>query len=273
MKLLYKYTIIILLLSTTSCTSTFQVFDVSSNDCQTVNNQIIFENNDIKVSYNFWKDGGKVFFTFTNKTDAEIYIDWGKSHLIYNGISYEYWNDIEETTSFYSSVSLGSSNSFSNAAVNIYGNSAYGVSNSSSSAIANKLSASSTTKIKAKRIIFLPSNSSVNISKFTITNSAYYDCDFNLKSKNQSISFSKINSPLVFRNQIVYSKNEDFSKKISVDNSFYISSISFVKQKKFEGKTVSNTECSINGGKSTKVQFEYPYQKPNSFYQKIVTNN
>ncbi len=268
MKLSYLF--IALLFFFTACTPVYQVFELSSNDIKPIDKSVVFENKDVKITYNFWSNGGQVYFKFTNKTDAELYIDWDKSHLIYNGISYEYWNDEEEINSFYASLSSNSSNTFSDASINIYGNSASGFSSSTSTSLGKKIAAMSTTKIKPKKVIYLPAKSSVVVSKFTINKSPFYNCDYNLKvmksKSSKTVSFTKGNSPLEFRNQIVYSNDEKFNNKISVDNSFYISSISFMSQKSFKGKSYTEKECNIEGSKTDVLYNEYPFKKPNTFY-------
>lgn len=266
MKICYFFLVI---LSISSCTPTYQLFEISSTDTKTIDKSIVFENKDVKLSYDFWSDGGQVYFKFTNKTDSELYIDWDKSHLIYNGISFEYWNDVEESSSFYSSLTSASSSTFSNASLNIFGISAVANSNNSTSTLGKNIAAMSTTKTKPKKIIFLPANASVVVSRFTISKSAYYNCDFNLKSKkSKSISFTKENTPLEFRNQIVYSHDDKFNNKTSIDNSFFISSISFISQKLFNGETLTNKNCNIDGTKSTATQNEFPFKKENRFYVK-----
>lgn len=254
----------------TSCTPIYQVFELSSSEIKPMDKSVIFENKDVKLTYNFWSNGGQVYFKFTNKTDTELYIDWDKSHLIYNGISYEYWNDVEETNSFYASLTSSTSNTFSDASVNIFSNSATGYSSSTSSSLGKKIAAMSTTKVKPKKVIYLPAKSSVVVSKFTINKSPYYNCDFNLKVMNskssKKVSFTKENSPLEFRNQIVYSTDDKFNNKVSVDNSFYISSISFMSEKTFKGKSYTEKECNIEGSKTETSHSEYPFKKPNTFY-------
>ena len=257
----------LLVLSISSCNPTYQLFEISSNGTKTMDKSTVFENNDVKLSYDFWSEGGQVYFKFTNKTASELYIDWDKSHLIYNGISFEYWHDVEESSSFYASLSSTSSNTFSDASINIFGNSAFGNSSSTTSTLGKKIAAMSTTKTKPKKIIFLPANASVVVSRFTIRKSPYYNCDFNLKSKKtKSISFTKENTPLEFRNQIVYSHDDKFNNKTSIDNSFYISSISFISQKLFNGETLTSKNCNLDGMKSTTTYNELPFKKENRFY-------
>ena len=109
-----------------SCHQTYyQVLETLSTDAKINSSNNAYETNELKVSYNFWSNGGDVYFQLTNKLDVPIYIDWNKSHLIYNGVSYDYWNDTEETNSFYSSSAVTTSNTFADAMTNIFRNSAY----------------------------------------------------------------------------------------------------------------------------------------------------
>jgi len=253
-----------------SCSPIYQVFEVSSSDVKSIDKSVVFENKEVKISYNFWSNGGRAYFKFTNKTDSELYIDWDKSHFIYNGISYEYWDDEEVSNSFYASSSSTSANTFANASANILGNSAYANSNSSSSVSVKKITAVSTTKVKPKKIIFLPAKSSLLVFKFTISASAYYNCNYNLKvmksKSSKKVSFTKDNTPLEFRNQIIYSSDEKFINKVNIDNSFYISGVTFMSEKTFNGKITTEKDCNIQGSKSTATYNEFPYKKANSFY-------
>jgi hypothetical protein len=88
-----------------------------------------------------------------------------------------------------------------------------------------------------------------------------------MKSRSpKKVSFSKENSPLEFRNQILYSTDDKFINRNTIDNSFYISGISFMTEKTFKGKEISRKECNIEGSTSTVAGNEFPYQKINSFY-------
>jgi hypothetical protein len=205
----------------TSCQSIYQVLEISSTDPKISSSNNEYETNELKVSYNFWSNGGKVYFQFTNKLDVPIYIDWNKSHLINNGISYDYWNDTEET----------------------------------------------------KRIIQVPPNSSIIISKFTINKSPFYDCNFNLKtSRKKPINTKTFNveeTPLKFRHFITCSTKEDFTSPIIVDNSFYLSSVSFMPLRTFLGKSLSRKDCDLKGVKTLIIYKERPFKKPNNFYIKF----
>jgi hypothetical protein len=256
-----------------SCSTIYQVLETSSTDAKLEKGSYVFENSDLKINYNFWAEGGQVSFFITNKTDVPLYIDWDKSHLIYNGISYEYWYDAEGTNSFYSSASTASSYTFADAMVNIFGGSAYGNSQSTTSAYGRKVAVVASSKSKPKKIIQIPSRSSIIVSKFSISKSPFYNCDFNLKHTSlrtpNTKTFGKEDSPLAFRNYLTYSAKDNFEQSKTVDNEFYISSISFMSKKLFLGKSSSRDDCDIKGVKIYGSNYSRPYKKPNSFYLKL----
>ena len=260
-----------------SCTPMYQILETTSPDTKLDKDNYINENSDVKITYDFWSDGGAISFFIFNKLDQPIYIDWDKCHLIYNGASYEYWFDSEEIKSFYSSSSQTNSYSFGNSVVNILtdGTSTSGNSSSrgSTSTYRNNSGFASTTKFRPKKIIHIPSKSGIFVSKFSISKSPYYTCDFNLKSiisktEIKTQKFSKDESPLNFRNYITYSLNESFDASKVLDNEFYISSIQNMNLFAFQGQQEYIKYCKINGMKASKIEYQYPYKKSNRFYIK-----
>jgi hypothetical protein len=102
------------IISSSCNTKMYQVLETGSPELSEKSDSLIFENSDVKVSYDFWTNGGKVDFLIFNKLNAPIYVDWDKSHLIYNGVAYEYWYDSQQASSMISSTSTGSSNAWVN---------------------------------------------------------------------------------------------------------------------------------------------------------------
>ncbi|MCK5822666.1 MAG: hypothetical protein KAG95_01590, partial [Bacteroidales bacterium] len=89
------YIILIVLLS--SCTkNVYQVIETSSNDVAESENSYIFENDNLKVSYNFWAEAGRMYFTVFNKTEKSIFIDLNRCHLIVNQKSFNYYSTDEK---------------------------------------------------------------------------------------------------------------------------------------------------------------------------------
>lgn len=92
-KILFTALISILL---TSCVSTsyFQVYKAAPSDKLIVkDNLLVYEDENCKVSYNLWDEGGNIGFQFFNKTDKNIYLNLEESFFILNGISYDYYRN------------------------------------------------------------------------------------------------------------------------------------------------------------------------------------
>lgn len=270
MKSYLHVTITIVMILFTSCKSYYQVFEVASPDAKSQQPINQFENDKVKINYNFWTLGGQVYFEITNKTDSAIYLDWNKSHFIYNGISNDYWLDSQETNSFYSSTSLTTSSTIGDAIKNIYSNSTHSTRRSSTITNHTRTTSVNTSSIRPKKIIHIPPNSSVVVSKFSIRKSLYFDCDFNLKTSKKldvnSRNFTIENTPLEFRNYLTFSTSENFHNQFTVDNAFYIATVSFMQDKVFLGKSKSRKSCDIKGRITLISSKVRPYKNPTSFY-------
>jgi len=81
----------------------------------------VFENDSVRINYNFNELGGIMSFSLFNKLDKPVYLDWKNSSFIYNGEKNNYW--IEESNTVGSSlqtskVGRNAYNAFDN---NLYG--------------------------------------------------------------------------------------------------------------------------------------------------------
>ncbi|MBK7957734.1 MAG: hypothetical protein IPK03_06195 [Bacteroidetes bacterium] len=244
----------------------YQVLETKSPEVKLENNAYIFENPDLLINYDFWAMGGQVSFSITNKLDIPIYIDWDHSHLINNGISYEYWYDEEVSRTTYRSSTSSAGVSALSVIAAAYG---YPQSNYRYSATSGSMASQSK---KTKQIIQLPPKSTIQVSKFAISRSVYFDCDFNLSHKSLKQSDSKTFglevSPVTFRNFLSYSTSEKSEADKLIDNKFYISMATFASKIKFAGKMSAKANaCNISGRKS-RYAFEKisPYKKPNAFF-------
>lgn len=52
-----------------------------------------FENERIRVEYDFWEDGGKNRFTITNKTKQDMFIDKTECFFVINGYSFPFYQN------------------------------------------------------------------------------------------------------------------------------------------------------------------------------------
>jgi hypothetical protein len=260
----------LLFLVCTSCASTkfFQVIETTSVNSTLVNGYHVYENNDIKVIYNFWGNGGHISFRITNKTDQPLYIDWTQSHLIYNGVSYDYWNDTEEISSFYFSNSSTFATSNSNLQFSGWGATAATVGTGNRTTAAQ----STTVRMKPKRTTHLPPHSSVDLEGSRIMSAALFDCEFNWKNAKGDPSskrnFSLESSPLRFRNYLTYAAEATIEIPQIIDNEFYISSANFISEKEYWGPTKTVSKCTVTGVPTTVYEHERLHKKGDSWYLK-----
>lgn len=66
-----------------SCTNSFyHVGTLQSEQVKVVDEDFVFENEHLKVIYNFWENGGRMRYLLFNKTNQPIYIDWTNSFMV-----------------------------------------------------------------------------------------------------------------------------------------------------------------------------------------------
>ena len=198
------------------------------------NGSYSFENNDVKIQYDFWAEKGKLAFEIFNKTNNPIYIDWKKSSFIYNSDKLNYW--IEEENS----VSTSLSSSY------LYINSLKQTPNASSS----EYTVQSSKKIKSERITFIPPKSKIKKCQFILnpdslltidkkSPSSFLNINEKKKIKIYEKKFNEANSPFSFRNYLCYSKDEKFTSEAYIDNDFYVCRIWDVDRKYGSGNNTS----------------------------------
>jgi hypothetical protein len=194
-KLLFT-ALISILLTSCSTTSYFQVYKSSPSDKLVLkDNNLFFEDENCKVSYNLWNEGGNIGFQFFNKTDKSIYLNLDECFFILNGISYNYYKNrvFTNSTSTGSSASKGAVSSKSVTGINF-----------SDLLQTNRVSATNTIGFMSTsgysvsytedRIVCIPSLTSKIVSEYTINESLYRDCDlFKYPNKKQikTKTFSK----------------------------------------------------------------------------------
>lgn len=233
------------------------------------NNELIYVDNNISITYSFWGKYGEIYFIISNLSEENITIHLDNSFFIRNGIAYDYFQNRTYTQS---SSNAEFQTFFTNYIIS------YGKSFSSSS--------SNSILYEEVPQIIIPKKSSKIMYQFNITDYIYRSCDLYLWQNtlsstqiNQSILsntktleedslktmtdakgkilnkvfFDTINSPYLFENRITYSISNS-EEKIEVSNKFYVASIQ---------------NCSEN-----KVK-KYDYQKncnDDSFEEQVLIN-
>jgi hypothetical protein len=236
-------------LSICACKPIYQVMEIDSNEVIKSDSTFSYSNDDLIINYNFWSENGIISINIYNKSENPIYIDWNRSHLIFNELSMEYWNEAEDTqliTEVSQSTFLSGNNAFLKKSVNL------------------------SSSISPKKIIHLPPQSYIHIAKYLISTSPYWTCDYNLKYKKSKIvntkKFTSKNSPIVFRNYLTYSSNEEFDSLKIIDNDFYVNTMHFMKEKFFLGKEKTINSCDLSGHFNKVRIRERVYEKPNRYY-------
>ena len=93
------YFLVALAILTSSCVSNsyyYQVYKVSSEDkriSQDNSKYIVYEDDNCKLLYNLWGNGGNVGFMFYNKTNDIIFIDLSESFFVKNRSAYDYYRN------------------------------------------------------------------------------------------------------------------------------------------------------------------------------------
>jgi hypothetical protein len=190
-----------------SCIITHQVFEVSSNNVNQKNNDYIFENDSLKISYDLWSyNGGTMKYTIFNKTDKPFYIDWKFSNYIWNGYSIDYWQDIETSKNI--GIGIKNSNQF------------ISVTNWEGFSVVTKENPSAQ----------IPPKSQITISKFNIN---HPKIDIQKIKKIKSFDLEKDSSTLNFRNYLALSFDKNLDNLFFVDNEFWVSKVHIMNDKTF----------------------------------------
>lgn len=227
----------------TSCVSTsyFQVYKTLPSDKLVVkDNLLVYEDENCKVSYNLWGEGGNIGFQFFNKTDKNIYLNLEESFFVLNGVSYNYYRNRVFTSAISSraTTSRGATATKSVTGLN-YLDLIQTNKISSTNTVGLMASSGLSVSYNEEKIVCIPSKTSKIISEYNINKSLFRDCDlFKYPTKKQikSKTFSKEQSPLVFSNRIAYSIGQTDSL-IKFENEFYVTEISnYPESEMFESK-------------------------------------
>lgn len=186
----------------TSCTSSlyYQMYQTKAltNDITINDDAIVFEDDNCIISYDFWGENGDIGFDIYNKNSENLYLHLDECFFVKNGYAYDYYQN------------------------RIYSSSSTSVLSASISYTSGSFSAAE------KRIICIPPQSSKIVSEYTINEQPYKDCDIVFypgKKDNNTLDFTKDNSPIVFGNKLAYSIG-DSETIIRINNDFYVSKIS-----------------------------------------------
>lgn len=213
----------------TSCVQTkyFQLYNVNTQEnLSKKDNSIIFEDNNCKISYNLWSEGGNIGFKFYNKTEHNIYINLEESFYILNEHSYNYYKN----RIFSNNINTGISGTKSSSTINT----AQTFKIATTSAIGLTTSTGYSVSYNEEKIVCVPSKTFKIFNEYKINESIVRDCDLLKYPNKRNVSTKKYSykeSPLVFSNRISY-KLSNSEKNINIENQFFVSEISNIPENK-----------------------------------------
>jgi len=210
--------------------SFFQVYKVKpSENIVSKENALVYEDDNCKVYYNFWEEGGNVGFRFYNKTENQIYLNLEESFFILNGIAYDYYKNRVFTKSKTSGTSLSNSASLSES---VTGVNYYDLIQTNKLEISSNIGTASSfgysVSYNEEKIICIPAHTSKIIMEYKVNETLYRDCElfrFPTKKQIKTKTFSKSDSPIVFSNKIAYYLGNSDNLNV-FKNEFFISEIS-----------------------------------------------
>lgn len=250
------------------CKSYVQVFKTNSSIETDADGFYFYENDSLKMTYSFWKAQGLLTFSIYNKLNKPLYVDWKKSSYIDNSVKLNYWVDEEE-----------------NKGLSAYGSYYYdGPLLKPGYAISTTGGTSISSTVKVERITFIPPSSNYYRSQFYILPIDFVKLDArtefdevprkdkpNKSTEVYKATFTKEESPLVFRNFLTFSFSEDFETEFYVDSEFYIQQILEMDKRHFEQHRYDETKKGkwfIKDENGNPILFS-DFKSPSSFYLKI----
>ena len=224
---------------------------------------MVFENEDCKVSYNLWGNGGSMAFIFENKTDRDIFIDMTQSFFIKNGAAFDYYADRTYEARSYAGISAGYSVSGYTRLYNYF----TGVYRAPA-ALSLKESAglSNAVTVREPEFVCIPAKSHKIISVYEIDPRRVITCDKKKdypKTTAMVETYSEDNTPLRLNNRIAYSFEESNKSLKHIDNSFWVSSVQNFRDKWIFEEKKENVGCYANVKKKVKY---FKVKGPNLFY-------
>lgn len=271
-KLIFTLGCTSMLCSLPSCKSQyFQIYEVAGLDVIKESNNLVFEDDNCRILYNFWSLGGDAGFIFENKTDQDIILDLNQSFYINNGYSNDYFLERSFTTSKSNSESVNSSTKLSIMGVisPLFNLGINETPTELSNTYAEGLSISrgSSETILEKAELTIPAKSKRVISEYAINKRVLRFCDYKLYPGAKDIKekkFTSSDSPINFKNIISYRLND---KIFQISNEFFVSGITNIPERK-EIKTMK-ANC-YNDYKDIEIMKDY---SPNRFFLNYLMEN
>lgn len=218
-----------------------------------------FEDDVIAVDQYLWADKGTSSFMVRNKSNKDIFIDLGRTHLVLNGMAATYYSDQEFTRSSSDVMRRTSGWGLTSIAGRSY---------AVSSVYSRSQTTTTTNSVTSHqmRMVCVPAGTSKNFDGMSLVTARYLICDEIVdgkKQKRRSLSFSASTSPLVFKNIVAYGYTEDVGEeRRMLIGDFWVKEITNYGPGKFMEYAYPE-ECGERYGEPYKV---FTYGRPSNFY-------
>ncbi|HXB39955.1 MAG TPA: hypothetical protein VNZ49_05385 [Bacteroidia bacterium] len=240
-----------------SCT--VSKMQVVSLDCNKLRKDTtwVYSDSIVKIVYFYYTNGGKITFILANISDKPIFFDGKNSFILAGNKKLEYWQDVEQINGY---VTFRNSTHF------------YSVNDPIHATVS-----------KQERIVLIPPNSNILVSKYFVHDATMFDMskytisrdtvpvNWDSGSKKKTViskaSFKELNSPEAFRNFLTISRTEDFKNPLYYDFSFWVAEIWEMDARQ---GTKSDYPPDFATGGYVEGNFpnsgRHPYKKPWKFY-------
>ena len=229
-----------------------QLVTLDCDHLELIGDEFVYENDTLKITYDFYSDNGTMKFTIYNKTDKPLYFDWKKSAYIINERKFAYWADEAEINARTTGYQIQWLEWLSTETSKTIGT------------------------IKSEdRIEFIPPRTKTAKDKFRLSKDEHIKTfkgpEISLINKNwkknksnqtelKTYSFNRSSTPLEFRNFVTYSFTEDFTEEISLDFSFWVTEILEMDPRQIVATAYYNLDWPKYFD-----EFKHPYRAPNRY--------
>ncbi len=255
----------------------YQVYEVASPDVKTTPDVMVYENQDCRITYNLWANGGNLSFMIQNMTGKDLYLVMPRSFFILNGVASDYYSGATNTISL--SMASGVSD-VSSASMGLSGYAYYQTGQWFPTTISRSQSLVSTTSSAVahsmskpeKEIICIPPHASKLINGFALSDYVYKVCGEKSEKINYPKEQANVNeytqedTPLMIRNRLAYTFNAQGEDVQMIENTFYVQSVKNYFEKTFISKNKVQ-DCESNTTHKVK---QFNLYAPQRFYNKYA---
>ena len=263
---IFRFSVFAIALTSCSAGVYYQVLKTKPDEAMVAkDNSLIYENEHCRIFYNLWAEGGNVGFSFSNRTNQNVFLNLDQCFFILNGEVHNYYRNRIFTRS---SASAASTSRTSTASRSVTGINFFDLLQTNRIAQSSQVgfisSSEQSVAFNEEKTVCIPPGTSKYFSEYLISERVIRDCALLRIPTRKTINsklFTRENSPLVFRNIISYSL-ENGGQKNSVSNNFFVSDVTNYPESMAVGSKPSEF-CGERGMYNTRY---FIHSSPDAFY-------